>query len=237
MTSRRGPMRRGSTAASPRARVGWIRAARRAVSHAASVAVAIPAPMATSSGSGLRRRTKLSGISPCATSRPRSQPASATAGTAPAMPAARATTCASQQSIQRTWRGVAATARSSATSRLRCCTENASVLATTNSATISAIPPNDPASSTSSALASARSRNSTAPRSAPVLTCAPVPSRAAAIRWRRVSVGTPGSATTPMASTRSGLADSRWASAVVKNSADWRASPSRPGVDAIPLTR
>ena len=95
---------------------------------------------------------------------------------APRRPRARATT-ASQRSIRRTWRGVAAIARSSAISRSRSWTASPSVPATTNSAMISASAPNIAITAIMPSRASASSRNSAPPRWAPVSTARPAPRR------------------------------------------------------------
>ena len=76
-------------------------------------------------------------ISPCASARPSTIP-----GQIPAAEPTRATTAASHAIMRRIWPGVAATARSSAISRSRCCIDRPSVLATTNIAMNIDSPPN-----------------------------------------------------------------------------------------------
>ncbi len=107
---------------------------------------------------------------------------------------------------------------------------------TTRIATSSEVPPIAPPMETSLIRAPAASRNSTGPRSPPVLTCAVVPFRACSTRAASSPVPTPGAGSTPMALTCPSRAASRRASSSLKKSAFCRARSPR-GVVATPLTR
>lgn len=143
-STRTGPMRLGSTAASASAAVGRIRAARRPAIQAARQAVTIPIPTAITAGSGPITRSAVSAPMPRRWSWwKRNHPSNAPV-TSPTRPAASATTAASPSSSRRIWRGLAPTARSNASSRPRCSTDSPSVAATTKMASSTANPPKAP---------------------------------------------------------------------------------------------
>ena len=129
------------------------------------------------------------------------------------MPAAeptRATIAASHAIIRRIWRGVAATARSSAISRSRCWMDKPNVLATTNIAMNIARPPKAAVTGIRVVRVCCSSGYSALPRASRVSTSAPP----AAARSRELS--SPGPAMTPIASTRPGCPASCVASVSVR---------------------
>ena len=131
-------------------------------------------------------------------------------GQTPAAEPTSPTIAASHAIMRRIWRGVAATARSSAISRSRCWIDRPIVLATTNIAMNSASPANAAVTGINVIRAAWSSGCSALPRASPVSTCAPP----AAARRREASK--PGPASTPIASTRPGWPASRSASASVR---------------------
>lgn len=234
MVNRNQPSFLGSTAASPSASTGLTLATRRATSQPASRALIMHNTSAARTGNHPTCRWKSGGIAPARTNTSRITNASPMPGIAPARAPVNDTRVISALIIQWICRGVAPMARSRASSRRRCRTDSARVLATTNTTISTMVPPNDAAVSTTRLRASPTSRNSTSPRPAPVW--ATTPGTAAVMRPASSSAVTPGAASTPTASTRSGRPDSFLAWSSVKNTADCRSSPS-PGAVAMPTTR
>lgn len=181
-TSRAHAGRLRSTAASASASAGRMRATRRAVIRAAAQAPSRLAPTAAIIGKIPAVRSRVTGTTPASTNRPCSQAASGSPARAPATPAASPTSSASRPIMLRSCPGVAAMARSRASSRWRCWIDREKVPTTTRTATRSEVPPIAPPMETSLIRAPAASRNSTGPRSSPVATCAVVPWSACRIR-------------------------------------------------------
>ena len=195
---RPGPSRLGSTVAFVSATVGRTRAARRPAARTASSATVMPPPIAAAAGIQPASTVKFAGTMPWRISASPSSSPSTAPGQIPAADPIRPTITASHAIMRRTWRGVAATARRSAISRSRCWIDSPIVLATTNIAMNIARPPNAAVTGIKVVRAWWSSRFSARPRASPVSTSAPP-----AAAFRRAG-SKPGSASTPIASTRPG---------------------------------
>ena len=212
--SRSGAISRAGTAASVRASAGRIREVRRADIRAAAHAPATVITVAAATGKGLITSASDSGIAPSSMNMERSQLAKGIPISAPGIPANTPMATASRPMSFRTCFGVAATARSRASSRYRCWIESAKVPTTTRMATRIAVPDMAPPMLISCTRASEAARNSTAPRSSPEWTWVVSPSRAATRSSCNWSRSTPASGKTPMTATWSGRPDncSAWPS-------------------------
>ncbi len=233
MVSRTQPSFLGSMAASPSASTGLTLATRRATSQPPSRALTMQSTSEARNGTQPISIWKSGGIASARMNTSRIPNARTIPGIMPTTAPASDTRVISAPIIQWICLGVAPMARSRASSRRRCCTDSARVLATTNTTISTMVPPKDADDSTTRLRASPTSRNSTSPRSAPVW--ATRPGTAAVIRLASSAGVTPGAAPTPMASTRSGRPDSLRAWSSVRNTAPCRARPPAGG-SAMPTT-
>ncbi len=223
--SRTADSQRRWIAASTRASVGRVRAARRAATNAATSEISSDDPTATTIGTQPTRNTIACGTTPFPASRPNSHRPNGTPSRPPAVVANTDMTTDSPTTIRRSWPGVVPIARSRASSRCRCWIDRPSVVATTNSATLIASPPNTAARTIRFSLDLAASKCSAMPRSSPVSSTAGAPRTAWPTPRSIAARSVPGSVSTPIASTVPGCPASRSTSLSAKNTSG---APVRP---------
>ena len=118
--------------------------------------MAMPPPTAATSGIHECPGSKPCGAAPWSARTSTIATASGRPASTPSTDATSDRISASAAISRRTWRGVAPRARSTAVSRRRCAIASANVPATTNSATVPAIPPMTPKIATSASRSAAR---------------------------------------------------------------------------------
>ena len=173
LTNRARPMRVGPLEDSRSASIGSSPAGRRAAILAAAHAAPSTSSSAPAAGEGPTASAKSPGITPPETNALCSTPDRRYPGTMPRTPATTAIDITSRDTSACTCFGLAPTARRSAKSRRRDCTDSDSVPDTMNSATRTQVPTKALPIVTSVERAAPESRNSMSPRPAPVCTVRP----------------------------------------------------------------